>query len=259
MKFRYSLLILFLFSCFSLRAQFCVPEEGQAFYSRAVNEINPRHINWVKAVLTDLKSGKTTDDGIEAEGKRYGNLGNLADGDIMALCFIVMMEASKSAQEDLKAVMAGVKEMNKQKAALREALGMINKRAAEQKSKKRTDYMNRKEYDSLKKILSAATVIQTAHLNLPKLDSVKRLPGAVIIDNAAVKNIDTRIFPVTAAEVQKLQDDYRDKLDSMNELGEMQSLRLQMVMDRMSKFMSMLSNLFKKFSTTQDQIVQNLK
>ena len=45
----------------------------------------------------------------------------------------------------------------------------------------------------------------------------------------------------------------------MSELGEMESLRLQMVMDRMSKMMSTLSNLLKKISCTTSQITQNLK
>lgn len=45
----------------------------------------------------------------------------------------------------------------------------------------------------------------------------------------------------------------------MSEMGEMESLRLQMAMDRMSKMMSTLSNLLKKISDTQNSIVQNLK
>ena len=48
-------------------------------------------------------------------------------------------------------------------------------------------------------------------------------------------------------------------LDSMSELGEMESLRLQMAMDRMSKMMSTLSNLLKKMSDTASQITQNMK
>ena len=39
----------------------------------------------------------------------------------------------------------------------------------------------------------------------------------------------------------------------------MESLRLQMAMDRMSKFMSTLSNLLKKMSDTGSTITQNLK
>lgn len=51
----------------------------------------------------------------------------------------------------------------------------------------------------------------------------------------------------------------KSDLDSMSEMGEMESLRLQMAMDRLSKMMSTLSNLMKKMSTTQDAIIQNMK
>ena len=49
------------------------------------------------------------------------------------------------------------------------------------------------------------------------------------------------------------------KLNGMNEMSEMTSLRLQMTMDRRSKFISSLSNIMKKISTTQDILVQNIK
>ena len=45
----------------------------------------------------------------------------------------------------------------------------------------------------------------------------------------------------------------------MSELGESESLRLQMALDRLSKMMSTLSNILKKVSDTADAIVQNLK
>jgi hypothetical protein len=53
--------------------------------------------------------------------------------------------------------------------------------------------------------------------------------------------------------------DLEDRLASMDEMSEMTSLRLQMMLDRRSRFFSTLSNLMKKISSTQDQIVQNLK
>jgi hypothetical protein len=49
------------------------------------------------------------------------------------------------------------------------------------------------------------------------------------------------------------------QIDSMSEMGETESLRLQMAMDRMSKMMSTLSNILKKISDTSDAIVQNIK
>jgi hypothetical protein len=42
-------------------------------------------------------------------------------------------------------------------------------------------------------------------------------------------------------------------------MGEMESLRLQMAMDRKAKEMSALSNLLKKMADTTSGIVQNMK
>ena len=47
--------------------------------------------------------------------------------------------------------------------------------------------------------------------------------------------------------------------DSLAELSEQQQLKMQMVMDRLSKMMAMLSNLLKKLSEVSDSIIANLK
>jgi hypothetical protein len=58
-----------------------------------------------------------------------------------------------------------------------------------------------------------------------------------------------------AQEVSNIKND----LDSLSDIGETESLRLQMAMDRLSKMMSTLSNLLKKVSDTASEITQNLK
>ena len=60
-------------------------------------------------------------------------------------------------------------------------------------------------------------------------------------------------------EIDRAVADTKAELDSMSEMGETESLRLQMAMDRMSKMMSTLSNLMKKASETSSGIIQNLK
>jgi hypothetical protein len=60
-------------------------------------------------------------------------------------------------------------------------------------------------------------------------------------------------------EMSNLVDQIKSDLDSMSELSQLDSLRLQMAMDRMSKMLSTLSNLLKKMSDTAGQITQNLK
>lgn len=47
--------------------------------------------------------------------------------------------------------------------------------------------------------------------------------------------------------------------DAVSEMSDEESLRLQMAMDRQSKFLATLSNVEKKMVQTQDSIVQNLK
>jgi hypothetical protein len=59
---------------------------------------------------------------------------------------------------------------------------------------------------------------------------------------------------LTPAQMKDIRD-----LDSMSEMGETESLRLQMALDRRSKFMETLSNLLKKESDTSSAIIQNIK
>ena len=64
---------------------------------------------------------------------------------------------------------------------------------------------------------------------------------------------------IAAGGLSVSADEIKSNLDSMSEMGEMESLRLQMAMDRLSKMMSTLSNILKKISDTSSQITQNLK
>lgn len=60
-------------------------------------------------------------------------------------------------------------------------------------------------------------------------------------------------------ELQDVLSELQGSLGAAAELSEMNSLRLQMMMDRRSKFISTLSNILKKVSSTQDTLVQNVK
>ena len=61
------------------------------------------------------------------------------------------------------------------------------------------------------------------------------------------------------AELDSSVHNVATKLDSLSEMSEMQSLRLQMAMERMAKVAATLSNLLKKMSQTTNTITQNLK
>ena len=64
---------------------------------------------------------------------------------------------------------------------------------------------------------------------------------------------------VTKHDIDDVVASMKNDLDNMSEMGEMESLRLQMAMDRLSKMMSTLSNLLKKASETASGITQNIK
>jgi hypothetical protein len=76
---------------------------------------------------------------------------------------------------------------------------------------------------------------------------------------AAINRATVSLVPRSKQDIDNQIDQIKNDLDSMSEMGEMESLRLQMAMDRMSKMMQTLSNLSKKMSDTNATITQNLK
>jgi hypothetical protein len=75
--------------------------------------------------------------------------------------------------------------------------------------------------------------------------------------NTMQADIETSL--ITQRDIANGLSALKNDLDSLNEMGEMESLRLQMAMERMSKMMSTLSNLMKKISDTASSITSNLK
>jgi VIT1/CCC1 family predicted Fe2+/Mn2+ transporter len=59
--------------------------------------------------------------------------------------------------------------------------------------------------------------------------------------------------------LRAIQEELKNNVDSMSEMSEMESLRLQMAMDRLSKLRSAVSNMLKKISDTESAIISNLK
>jgi putative addiction module CopG family antidote len=174
------------------------------------------------------------------------SLGAMGSGDIMALSFIVMMEAAKSAREDLKAIMDGVKAINKAKEGWRDVVDMVNRDAA-------ANAGCRSERQALEFSRGIGTERGYHRVRLPVLDP--DAPGGVRYERTDLYS--GRI--VRVEDLQAILNDVKDKLDSLSELGEMESLRLQMAMDRLSKLMSALSNLLKKASETDAGVTQNIK
>ena len=61
------------------------------------------------------------------------------------------------------------------------------------------------------------------------------------------------------ADLDASIDELKDRLDSLPDVNEMDQLKLQMLMDRVSKAQTTLSNLLKKISDTSDTVIKNIK
>ncbi len=241
----YYLFILALFPV-AVTAQEEIPANATAFYEKAISKINPKYVSWIKQTAASANKNNQDENAINTMASNYGQQFGLGESDIMALAFIVMMEASKSAREDLKAIMDGVKNINKEKEDLRTVSNQTNKYSAINGSIE----MPRTTLDSFR--------LLTRTVKNNKQNAVAQ-PSRIQNNQIQKTNLIIAKQAASPEELQQLKEEIKNKLDSLNELSESASLRLQMMMDRRSKMMSALSNIMKKISDTQDSIISNLK
>ncbi len=174
-----------------------------------------------------------------------GGSGEAGD-DIEALAFRVMMQATQDANQDLKTIMGEIQAMNKAKQQMREMIQKIKHDiSANCRKKGEIDPLD------LKTGMGSERAYHRAMIPCP--DPLAK--GGVTL-------VPTNLYPGKVKDVCQLQDirdDLMSRLDSMGDISEMMTLRLQMAMDRRSKMMSTLSNIMKKISDTAEAITQNLK
>lgn len=114
--------------------------------------------------------------------------------------------------------------------------------------------------------VSSLVYAQVTTINKTATMTIKTLPQqrAVVVRSQVVDlKMQLKKFSdsvtVTKLEIDNVVSSMKNDLDKMSEMGEAESLRLQMAMDRLSKMMSTLSNLLKKASETASGITQNMK
>jgi hypothetical protein len=235
---------------FSVKSQQAIPADAEAFYHKAISSINPRHSTWVKQTAQMVNKQNLDEAFVRRLSTGYATQNNLGNMDIEALVVLVMMQVAKDNEQDMKNMMADMKKKNEEKQKLREAQEMMEKSKSEMK-RAMLDSFRLLTKPQINTISASQTQIQTARLQTNT--SVNQINRPV---NAQISQTETQ---VSAAEIKQVQDSLKLKLDDMNEMSEMTSLRLQMMMDRRSKSMSTLSNIMKKISETQDSIIQNMK
>jgi hypothetical protein len=196
------------------------PAGAEAREARLHAKFGPRTRAWVQreaqreAALPELSESIA----VNAVRQNLAALDNPrpSRGDIDEIAFLVLMQASRHAQQDVRTIQGGLQVIDRHKQDLRVAHA----------GKSRVESSPVQGHPS--QAPRAASRPATPQ-PLPKAAFDARLAGA------------------------------RNNFDSLSEMGEMESLRLQMAMDRLSKMMSTLSNLLKKTSDTSNAIIQNIK
>ncbi len=196
-----------------------------AFYQKAMAQINKKHINWIKSSAKNVKAKNLSEANVRNLASNYGSAASLGTMDIEALVSLIMMQCSKDAQDELKDLMEEIKKNNEQKKKLRDIITRLKNT--------RNESLTRARLDSYNLLLR------------------KRPPGIVVKADATK--------PVSREELDELVSKLSDERDSLSDMGEQQQLKMQLVMDRMTKADTAASNMLKKFADTASSIIQNLK
>ena len=98
-----------------------LPAGAEAREARLLTKIGPQARAWIRQESKrEAASGSVSEGAATGAAQAYGSIqGGLGDGDVAAVAFLVLMEAAKQSDQDLKDIMAGVQQINNQKKALR--------------------------------------------------------------------------------------------------------------------------------------------
>ncbi|HLW80897.1 MAG TPA: hypothetical protein VKS20_02530 [Candidatus Acidoferrales bacterium] len=226
------------------------PEMGRRF-SNFHAALQPSARAWVEQARIQAQKGTPDVQGLESAihgrfpqlkgssgAMTGGTLGtNFGGGDIEAMVFVVLMDATKNMDQDLKTLMGQVNAIKSAKDSLRSLQSSVQQESAHSGGKPNTP---------CRSPFCLSLSARLAELSA----STANLPRPVRLQSPAEP---------TYANLQVLQNSLKSQLDSMSEMSDTQSLLLQMSMDRRSKFMETLSNIMKKTSDTQSSILSNLK
>jgi hypothetical protein len=85
--------------------------KADSLYTQLYTHSSPTIQQWVNTTVVKYKHKILTDSLFRAN-ENFDAIGISSEGDINALCFLVMMQANKEAKEDLKKIMQEVKDKN---------------------------------------------------------------------------------------------------------------------------------------------------
>jgi len=200
----------------------------------------------------------------QAEREAAASFPELSRMDVSEAAFIVLSMATKDMDDDIRMIMAEIKATNAAKQKMRDLIKELNGWISQEMSKRSGSEDIDNERGGKPGTTSRAARPAAKATAPPIRGMTLETRTSPVIHLEYVKTpiippLPARNSDLTVSGLNSLLDDLKGKLDGMNEMSEMTSLRLQMAMDRRSKFIETLSNIMKKVATTQETLVQNIK
>jgi hypothetical protein len=200
----------------------------------------------------------------QAERQVAASFLGLTQMDISEAAFIVLSMATKDMDDDIRMIMVEIKAMNAAKQKLRDLIKELNGWISKEMSKQHgsEDIDSERAAGSKTKASAVRPTAKATALPLRRITLETKTSPVIHLEYVKAPVIPPLPPPnsgQTVSGLKSMLDDLKGKLDGMNEMSEMTSLRLQMTMDRRSKFIETLSNIMKKIGTTQETLAQNIK
>jgi Spy/CpxP family protein refolding chaperone len=249
--------------------QLVLPTKVSARLSWADRRLQPtglRKLERMGRTLAPAVAAGNDFDSLRAQAEREiaASFAGLSHMDISEAALIVLSMAIKDMDDDIRMIMAEIKATNAAKQKLREMIKELNGWISREMSKHpgSEDIDNEKVAGSKTKARAARPTAKATAPPLRRITLDTKTSPVIHLEYVkapTVPPLPPRNPGLTVSGLKSMLDDLKGKLDSMNEMSEMTSLRLQMTMDRRSKIIQTLSNIIKKIGTTQETIVQNIK
>lgn len=221
---------------------------SQRLTTRIPGPVRPRYDLVRTEVLRAMRT-PTADLRTVAQNAVRGQFAGAASPDIEALVAMVLMETSRSAEQDLRDALAAMEQINQAKQAQRDQAQQLQA----QERRLRTDVRKEHAAVAAPALIKVAPkgprpVVRTPVLNL----ELPRLAPDLVRPPQPRQDL-------TAAQLEAELARTKGHLDDLSELGDQLQMRLQPALDQRSKALELASNLLRKVATTEDSLLRNLK
>ena len=230
-------------------------EESKAFYLKAMSEINPKHVQWIKAKAAEVDVSSQGIANMQTAAQNHLNTSKVQSVDPNALVQLVLRESYLQTTEDLRFFAEKVKYFNQCKKMVRDYLQKLRDYDA-----KMRESLSRSAYDSIKEF-SSSVKLDIAPPSIQYLNRGATIKKDSLKTQTINKPIDYTLAtkPVSPDEVTLLIKELQLKDSSLDQISKDVSLRMQLLMDKAEKADFIAASLFKKYAESNNTIIANLK